>query len=109
MDLDGQQHPFEVDESTGPGTGSCIAFNIPHFSTRVVTFEASRPDLTIRDVSSTPTDPIEGDAVSFFLEIVNEGDANASGFGVELTVGGDVLTTDGINLAANESTIFTLS
>jgi PGF-pre-PGF domain-containing protein len=111
MYLDGEQHPFEVNESAGPGGSSWVAFNVPHFSTRTVTFTAdtSPPDLTITDVGWSPSSPIEGDDVSFAVDIENQGDADATGFGVEVAVAGDVLSTDSIDLAAGNSTTVTLS
>lgn len=38
MYLDGDQHQYSVKESAGPGNSPWIAFNIPHFSTRTVSF-----------------------------------------------------------------------
>ncbi|WP_168219954.1 PKD domain-containing protein [Salarchaeum sp. JOR-1] len=40
MYLDGEQHPFTVKESAGPGASPWVAFNVPHFSTRTVSFIA---------------------------------------------------------------------
>ena len=38
MYLDGAEHDYEVDASAGPGQSPWIAFQVPHFSTRTVTF-----------------------------------------------------------------------
>ncbi|MFA1611752.1 hypothetical protein [Halobellus rubicundus] len=40
MYLDGDQRAFDVGEDAGPGNSSWVAFNIPHFSTRTVSFTA---------------------------------------------------------------------
>jgi len=40
MYLDGEAHSFVVEESAGPGESSWVAFDVPHFSTRSVTFVA---------------------------------------------------------------------
>ena len=38
MYLDGEEHPFVVNESTGSGDSTWIGFNVPNFSTRAVRF-----------------------------------------------------------------------
>ena len=38
MYLDGEEQPFVVNESAGPGQSSWVVFNVPHFSTRTVSF-----------------------------------------------------------------------
>jgi PGF-CTERM protein len=38
MYLDDDKHPFVVNESAGPGNSPWVAFNIPQFSTRTVSF-----------------------------------------------------------------------
>lgn len=38
MYLDGEEYPFVVNESAGPGQSPWVAFNVPHFSTRTVSF-----------------------------------------------------------------------
>jgi hypothetical protein len=41
MYLDGETQPFVVAESAGPGESSWVGFNVPHFSTRTVTFTST--------------------------------------------------------------------
>jgi PKD repeat protein len=44
MYLDGEEHDYEVDASAGPGRSPWIAFQVPHFSTRTVTFTDGSAD-----------------------------------------------------------------
>lgn len=46
MYLDSENHPFNV-TSTGPGNSPWVAFNVPHFSTRTVTFTTDGDRLVV--------------------------------------------------------------
>jgi PKD repeat protein len=54
MYLDGEEHPFLVNESAGPGASPWVAFNIPHFSTRTVTFSTDNATLSLTGGSIAP-------------------------------------------------------
>ncbi|WP_435065511.1 right-handed parallel beta-helix repeat-containing protein [Halobaculum sp. EA56] len=49
MYLDGERQRFVVNESAGPGNSPWIAFNVPHFSTRTVTFTGESEPLVVDD------------------------------------------------------------
>jgi hypothetical protein len=107
--LDGEKHPFEIRESAEHGGSPWVAFNIPHFSTRTITFASPTADLTVTNISLAPASPVKKDNVSFSVEIKNQGEGNASGFATELAIGNDTLTVDAINLTEGKSRTITFS
>ncbi|MFA1610051.1 GLUG motif-containing protein [Halobellus rubicundus] len=66
MYLDGEEQPFVVNKSGGPGQSSWVAFNVPHFSTRTVSFTT-----TSNWSRSYETDQA---ATSRFGELIKAGD-----------------------------------
>ncbi|QLH81396.1 CARDB domain-containing protein [Halosimplex pelagicum] len=61
------------------------------------------PDLTITDIAWRPTEPTDGDSVTYAVEIENRGDARATGFDLELFVDDDLLRQPDIDLGPGET------
>jgi hypothetical protein len=83
MYLDGEEHPFVVDESAGPGESPWIAFNVPQFSTRTVTFRHEPATLVLEDGFGAPATVEESTTVTHDVGAVFENvsqDGNADRF-----------------------------
>ena len=65
--------------------------------------QGGRPDLTIADLHRNPSSPVDGDGVTFSVDLENQGEARASSFDVELTVENDVLRLENIDLGPGET------
>ncbi|ELZ29673.1 putative calcium-binding protein [Halosimplex carlsbadense 2-9-1] len=61
------------------------------------------PDLAVTDITWRPTEPTEGDPVTYTVEIANHGDARATGFDLELFVENDLLRQPDVDLGPGES------
>lgn len=70
--------------------------------------QTGEPDLTITDVRIEPSDPTEGDSVTFYVEVRNRGEVRATNVETELVVDNDVLRSDGVDLEPGESTTLQL-
>lgn len=70
--------------------------------------KAGKPDLSITDIRWEPSSPSEGDAVTFYVDIANRGEARATSFGLTLSLENDVFRATNIDLAAGDSTTIRL-
>lgn len=61
-----------------------------------------KPDLTIDDISWDVTDPEEGEDVTFYVKISNDGEARAANLNLELSVGNDIFRTGNLDLEPGE-------
>jgi subtilase family serine protease len=65
--------------------------------------QAGKPDLTITDVYWQPSSPSDGDEVTFYVDIENQGEARATSFRVEESLENDILRVDNIDLSPGDS------
>jgi PGF-CTERM protein len=99
MYLDGEIHPFTVDESAGPGDSPWIAFNVPHFSTRTVTFRDEPATLTLEDGFGAPTTveastTVSHDIGAVFENVSRDGNTDRFYFTFPDAVAGGNLSVD---------------
>jgi len=102
MYLDGEEHPFVVNESAGPGNSQWVAFNVPHFSTRTVTFSAENATLMLDAGSVAPNTVNESTTVSHDVGAVFENvsqDGNTDRFYITMpdAVAGSNISINDVN------------
>jgi PKD repeat protein len=103
MYLDGEEHPFVVNESIGPGNSPWVAFNVPHFSTRTVTFSTDNATLSLKSGSMAPrrvNESVTGshDVSAVFENVSRDGNTDAFAITFPDAVAGG-------NLSANSATV----
>ena len=67
-----------------------------------------KPDLTVSDISWSPSKPTEGDEITFGVTVSNNGEARASDADVEVSVGGSGFRFNNFNIDAGTSKTFDL-
>jgi PGF-CTERM protein len=102
MYVDGEEHPFMVNESAGPGASSWVAFNVPHFSTRTVTFRAENATLDLAGGSVAPETVTESTTVTHdvgavFENVSQDGDTDRFYVTMPDAVAGANLSINGVN------------
>ena len=90
----------EVDESNEGNNSKVIPFEIP-------CPEEEKPDLTIQSVLVSPSNPKEGDTVTFTVKTKNQGSENAGGFYVCYYVDGSYYDRDYVSSLSAGSTTTT--
>ena len=64
--------------------------------------KVGKPDLVIDDISWTPDDPLEGETVTFEVDVENIGESRAASTDLRLSVGNDIIYRDDFDVSPGE-------